>query len=149
MSKKLKYPSVDHHLQDKMSLWLPFSWRSVHSVLQRRDNSWSNFARWTFYGTTYLSLCQILFFSTSDLCVKSVHTLRAKLQAALLSVSFCQSLTTAIAFCRDCPQNRLNVYRQCKMLLQKLSWNAERQIISLPFLDSFIGFPFRIGSATK
>ena len=50
-----------------------------------------------------------------------------KLQAALLSVWFCQSLTTAIAFCRDCPRNRLNVYRQCKMLLQELSWNAKKK----------------------
>ena len=90
-----------------------------------------------------------LVFSTSDLWVKSVHTSPTKLQAALLSVWFCQSLTTAIAFCRDCPKNRLNVYRQCKILLQELSWNAKKQITSLPFLGSFIGFLSRNGSATK
>ena len=38
---------------------------------------------------------------------------------AASSIAVC--LTTAIVFCRDCPQNRLNVYRQCKMLLQELS----------------------------
>ena len=81
--------------------------------------------------------------------IKSVHTSPTKLQAALLSVWFCQSLTTAIAFCLDCPKNRLNVYRQCKMLLQELSWNAKKQITSLPFLGSFIGFLSRNGSATK
>ena len=62
---------------------------------------------------------------------------------------FCQVLTTAMTFCRDCPPNRLNVYRQCKMLLQELSWNAKKQITSLPFLGSFIGFLSRNGSATK
>ena len=107
--------------------WLRFSWRSVHCVLRRGENTWSNFGRWAFHGTTCLSRCQILFFSTSDLWVKSVHTSPTKLQAALLSVWFCQSLTTAIAFCRDCPKNRLNVYRQCKMLLQELSWNAKKK----------------------
>ena len=90
-----------------------------------------------------------LVFSTSDLWVKSIHTSPTKLQAALLSVWFCKSLTTAIAFCSDCPKSRLNVYRQCKMLLQELSWNAKKLITSLPFLDSFIGFPSRNGSATK
>ena len=43
------------------------------------------------------------------------------------------------------------------MLLQELSWNAkttttttkQQQITSLPFLDSFIGFPSRNGSGTK
>ena len=35
-------------------------------------------------------------------------------------VGFCQSLTTVMAFCRDCPKSRLNVYRKCKMLLQEL-----------------------------
>ena len=84
----------------------PFSWRSVYSVLQRGENTWSNFGRGAFHGTC-LSRCQILFFSTSDLWVKSVHTSPTKLQAALLSVWFCQSLTTAIAFCRDCPQKKI------------------------------------------
>ena len=40
-------------------------------------------------------------------------------------------------------------HRQCKMLLQELSWNAKKEITSLPFLDSFTGFPSRNGSATK
>ena len=53
------------------------------------------------------------------------------------------------------PQNSLNVYRQCRMLLQELSWNAKnkqqqkQQITSLTFLDSFISFPSRNGSATQ
>ena len=86
-----------------------------------------------------------LVFSTSDLWVKSVHTSPTKLQAALLSVWFsvskldyCNSLLSGL------PRNRLNVYRQCKMLLQELSWNAKKRITSLPFLGSFIGFLSRL-----
>ena len=73
--------------------------------------------------------------------VKSVHTSPTKLQAALLSVWFCQSLTTAIAFCRDCPKNRLNVYRQCKMLLQELSWNAKKTDHITPILRQLHWLP--------
>ena len=60
--QKLKYSSVDHHLEENFPCCLPFSWRSVHSVLQRGENTWSNFGRGAFHGTTCLSSCQILFF---------------------------------------------------------------------------------------
>ena len=46
-------------------------------------------------------------------------------KAEAAAVWFCQSLATAMAFCRDCPKSRLNIYWQCKMLLQELSWNEK------------------------
>ena len=120
---------MDHHLEEKVSLLLPFRWWSVHSVLQSGENPWSNSGHWAFHGTTYIYIShwQFLFFSTSHLWVKSIQTSPAKLQAALLSVWFCQSLTTAMAFCLDCHKNRLNIDRQCKMLLRELSWNAKNK----------------------
>ena len=54
MSKKLKYSSVDHHLEEKVFLLLPFSWWSVHSILQSGENPWSNSGHWAFHGTTYI-----------------------------------------------------------------------------------------------
>ena len=62
MSEKLKYSSVDHHLEERASLLLPFSWWSVHSVLQSGENPWSNSGHWAFRGTTYISHWQFLFF---------------------------------------------------------------------------------------
>ena len=74
--------------------WLPFSWQNVYSVLQRGENTWSNWTR-SFPWNNMSQPLSDLVFSTSDLWVKSVHTSPTKLQAALLSVWFCQSLTTA------------------------------------------------------
>ena len=54
-----------------------------------------------------------------------------------------------MAFCWGCPRSRLNIYRHCKMLLQELKWNVKKQVMSVPFLGSFIDFRFRNGSATN
>ena len=54
-----------------------------------------------------------------------------------------------MAFCWGCPRSRLNIYRHCKMLLQELKWNVKKQVMSVPFLGSFIDFQFRNGSATN
>ena len=58
-TKKLKYSSMDYHLEEKLAMFisLPFSRQSVHSVLQRGENSCSNFGRWAFLGTAYLNRC--------------------------------------------------------------------------------------------
>lgn len=69
----------------------------------------------------------LLFFFTSDLWVMFIHTLPAKLQAAMLSVLFCQSLITAMVFCRDCPKSRLNVNFLCKIVLWELWGNVKKE----------------------
>ena len=105
----------------------------------------------TFGVILCLNRCQIIFFSTSDLWVKSVHTSPTKLQAALLSVWFCQSLTTAIAFCRDCPTKQIKRLQAVQNAAARtvMKCKKKKKITSLPFLGSFIGFLSRNGSATK
>ena len=81
-TKKLKYSSMDYHLEEKLAMFisLPFSRQSVHSVLQRGENS------------------------TPDLWAKSVHTSPANLPA-LPSVWFCQILTNG--FLTGLPQKQV------------------------------------------
>ena len=100
-------------LEEKLSLLTAFQLvkQPFHSPTWWKLFPWNNISQ----------LLSDLVFSTSDLWVKSVHTSPTKLQA----VWFCQSLTTTVTFSQECPQNRLNIYRQCKMLLQELSWNAK------------------------
>ena len=76
-----------------------------------------------FHGKTYLIRCQIVcVFVFHIRSLSKIHPYITYKAARSIAVClFCQVLTTAMAFCRDCPPNRLNVYRQCKMLLQELS----------------------------
>ena len=88
--------------------------------------------------------------------VPPIHHLQSCKQHCCLS-DFCQSLTTAIAFCRDCPKKQIKslqaVQNAAARTVMKCKNNnnnkKQQQITSLPFLDSFIGFPSRNGSATK
>ena len=58
------------------------------------------------------------FLIRSMIKVRPYITYKAASSIAACLFVFGQILTTAMAFCLDCPRNRLNVYRQCKMLLQ-------------------------------
>ena len=146
LNKKLKYSSEDHQKgsdllfeqKSEVLLWgasssretvpvdsisvgevsIPFS-----NVVKTLGVTFDDELSWNCMSqplSDLVCLCIVAFSPTSDLWVKSVHTSPAKLQAALLSHWFCQSMITVMAFCRDCPKSRLNFYRQCKMLLQEL-----------------------------
>ena len=104
-------------------------------------------------GRTLLHIYILLLHIISLSKVRPYFTCKAASSTAVYLI--CQSLTTAIAFGRDCPKNRFNVYRRakcCKNCARNgdfLNYFLKLFFMSLPFLDSFIGFPSRNGSATK
>ena len=109
MSKKLKYSSVDHYLEEKLSSFsnvvktLGVTLDAELSVEQHV----SAVVRSRFFHIRSPSKVR-LYFNYKAASSIAVCLILSKLD-------YCN------AFCRDCPQNRLNVYRQCKMLLQELS----------------------------
>ena len=148
---------MDHHLEEKVSLLLPFSWWSIHSVLQSGENPWSNSGHWALDGTTYIYISQPLtvlgFFHIRPL--SKVHpniTCKAASSTAVCLIlskfDYCNGLLSGL------PQKQIKHLQAVQNAAARTVMKCKKQknkklITALQFLDSFTGFSSRNGSATK